>query len=187
MTQGPATRPISKAVPQASTARNVMYSKTPKARICESDNQRASSSNIVISFGNRLELLFKSLNYSFHTCTAGAFYENIGGCQSDQTLQRRIDVIKRFGVLTERLGALASRWSESQKVVNAFLPGIGSDFCMHGGALITHFGHVAQDKDFSARQLRQHIDGCTHRIGVRIIRIVDQLKSTRQRRRLHAS
>src|SRR5690606_38771646 len=99
ISQGPASRPIARAVAQASKARNVMYSTTPNARKCSSDSQRASSSNMAVLLARGIAA--QCLHHTLHAHAARSFDQDMAGPQGQQTPQQRVQRIEGLGAVAE--------------------------------------------------------------------------------------
>lgn len=61
-----------------------------------------------------------------------------------------------------------------QKSVNAFLLGIASDFGMKLDVLFACFGHVAGNEHARRGLCGEHVNGCTHTVGIGVVRVVNQ-------------
>src|SRR5690606_40631015 len=111
-----------------------MYSMTPKALKCSSDNQRASSSSMVpprLSF-QRWDNRFYD---SFHPGTAGSFDQNMSRGQLGQLCHQVGDVVECVGTIPESGRGMSRLRTKSEKYVYAAVARVGADFRMHGGAV----------------------------------------------------
>src|SRR5690606_36585148 len=150
--------PISKAVPQASTARNVMYSRNAKARTCSSDSQRASSSSVVAA-SQPPQGRDDSLYNSFHPGTARSIDQKLARRLLGQCSDQGGDVVERLGANPESGCCMGGILGKSEKRVYAPFARICADLGMHFGAVLTDFPHGAQDQRPAPRQTGQDIDG----------------------------
>src|SRR6185312_3617350 len=99
ISQGPASNPIARAVAQASKARNVMYSTTPKARKCSSDSQRASSSSMVVLADGCARQ--QRLHHALHVHAARALHQNVARTRGQDGRKQRIQCIERLAARSE--------------------------------------------------------------------------------------
>ena len=88
---------------------------------------------------------------------------------------------------TKSLGSMAGVATQGQQLIHAALFGVGTDFSVQLGTVVTDLGHIAQHQHLAAFQLCKHINGSTYRIRVGVVGVINQLVTGRQLLGLHTA
>ncbi len=70
--------------------------------------------------------------------------------------------------------AVCAQIAQGPQLLHALLPRIRAHFGVEGRALLPDLAHITQDQGVRARQVGQHLDGRTDRIGVGVVGVVDE-------------
>jgi len=91
------------------------------------------------------------------------------------------------GPFPEGLDGGAAQRPRRIQAIDAALARVGADLPVEFRSLLAHFPHVAEQEELRAAMRREHVDRGSHRIRIRVVAVVDELRSRAAGSALHAS
>ena len=105
----------------------------------------------------------QGLHHALHAHEARTFDQHSGHffCGGVHLLLQSIHAVEMPRSL-KSVCAVLRQFTQSEQLIDAARLGIGTDFVMELGSLLTHFAHVAQHQQPRAWRERQQVNGRTH-------------------------
>ena len=133
------------------------------------------------------------IHHAFHAHKARTFDQN--GVRAALNVRahhigHRRHIIKMLRTNAKRLRRLTHHLACCQQHIHAALRRMRTNLRVKGIAIITDFTHIAEYQNFAPRCIGQHVNRCQHRIGIRVIGVVNQnhaLTQSRQTVRLQTT
>src|SRR5687768_4965879 len=162
---------ITSAVSAARTTRSVMYVNTLNARTYCSRYWASSSSMVASRSGCWRERVGDAL----HAHEARALHQQRGAGLglAPRGLEDPGDVVEVARALAERRHGGRAVGPKREERVDAVLARIGTDLGVQHRGFRAELAHVAHHEHASPRLCREHPQGRLHRLGIRVVAVVD--------------